>query len=155
MSGTIVAGCGRLGSRLASELSQKGLDVVVIDLQESTFRALLPEFGGFQLIGNAAEFEVLKQANIEQADSLLAVTGEDNLNLMIAQIAHIVFGVKTVLARVIDPAREAVYQDLGVATISPTPLVTRAFLQQLAQPQSGDTIDYSNSMANRPIEPEQ
>lgn len=141
---TIVVGCGRLGSRLASELSQQGIDVVVIDLQESTFRSLLPEFGGFQLVGNAAEFEVLKQAHIEQADSLLAVTGEDNLNLMIAQIAHIVFGVKTVLARVIDPAREAVYQDLGVATISPTPLVTQAFLQQLAQQPSSGRIGHSN-----------
>ena len=128
---TVVIGCGRLGSRLACELSRQGHDVTVIDHQESAFKALSSEFGGFRIVGNAAEFDVLQQAKLHRAHSLLAVTGEDNLNLMVAQIAHVVFNVKTVLARVIDPARERVYQDLGVTTISPTPLVAQVFLQTL------------------------
>ncbi|MEN8444070.1 MAG: NAD-binding protein [Cyanobacteria bacterium J06555_13] len=128
---TIVVGCGRLGSRLASRLSHAGHDVVVIDPQQPAFKALTPDFSGFRLVGNAAEFEVLQQAKIERADSLLAVTGEDNLNLMVAQIAQVIFKVNTVLARVIDPAIEDVYQALGLATVSPTPLVERAFLDKL------------------------
>lgn len=128
---TVVVGCGRLGSRLASQLSSIGHDVVVIDLLESSFRALTPEFGGFRLVGNAAEFEVLQQAKLNRADSLLAVTGEDNLNLMVAQVAQTVFKVHTTLARVIDPAREAVYRELGVETVSPTPLVAQVFMQAL------------------------
>lgn len=128
---SIVVGCGRLGSRLASQLSSAGHDVVVIDRQHHAFKALTPEFSGFRLVGNATEFEVLQQAKIDRANSLLAVTGEDNLNLMVAQIARIVFNVNTVLARVIDPAMEAVYQELGLAIVSPTPLVENAFLEKL------------------------
>ncbi|MEL6138730.1 MAG: TrkA family potassium uptake protein [Cyanobacteria bacterium J06628_6] len=128
---SIVVGCGRLGSRLASQLSWQGHDVVVIDLYESAFRGLAPEFSGFRIVGNAAEFAVLQQAKVDRANSLLAVTGEDNLNLMVAQTARVVFHVERVLARVIDPAREAAYQAIDVATVCPTPLVTAAFLQRL------------------------
>lgn len=127
----IVVGCGRLGSCLASRLSSIGHDVVVIDLQEPTFKALTSGFSGFRLVGNAAEFEVLQRAKIAKADTLLAVTGEDNLNLMVAQVARIIFKVKTVMARVIDPARESVYRNLGVVIVSPTPLVAQTFLKQL------------------------
>lgn len=129
----IVVGCGRLGSRLASQLSNIGHDVVVIDPQQHTFKALTSDFSGFCLVGNAAEFEVLQQAKTDRANSLLAVTGEDNLNLMVAQIAQVVFQVDTVLARVIDPAMEDIYKELNLATVSPTPLVEKAFLDQLEQ----------------------
>ncbi len=128
---SLVVGCGRLGAGLASQLSRQGHDVVVIDLYEAAFRGLAADFSGFRVAGNAAEFDVLRQAKVERANSVLAVTGEDNLNLMVAQTARVVFHVEQVLARVIDPAREAAYQAIDVETVCPTPLVTHAFLQRL------------------------
>ncbi len=127
----VVVGCGRLGSILASRLSHQGHRVVVIDYHESTFSSLSEEFSGFKISGDAAELSILRQAQINRANCLLAVTGEDNLNLMVAQVAKVIFEVETVLARVREPAREEIYRDFGISTISPIKLSATAFLQAL------------------------
>jgi trk system potassium uptake protein TrkA len=127
----VIVGCGRLGATLANRLSHLGHSVVVVDHAEAAFRALSSGFGGFQIVGDAGELSVLKQANIHKADALLAVTGEDTLNLMVAQVAQSVFQVKQVLARVFDPSREAIYQAFDIATISPTSLAADQFMAQL------------------------
>ncbi|MGB7520934.1 MAG: NAD-binding protein [Spirulinaceae cyanobacterium] len=127
----VVVGCGRVGGLLAYRLSAKGNSVVVIDPEEGSFNGLTSEFSGFQIVGDASEVEVLQRAKVAQADCLLAVTDQDNINLMVAQVAKSVFNVSTVLARVFDPARENIYQDFGIATISPTKLSAEAFLQEL------------------------
>ena len=127
----VVVGCGRLGSILASRLSSQGNSVVVIDPYEKSFNNLTSEFSGFQIVGDASELEVLRQAKADKADCLLAVTDNDNINLMVAQVAKTLFNVSTVLARVFDPAREGIYEEFGIATISPTKLSAEAFLNQL------------------------
>lgn len=127
----VIVGCGRLGSILACSLSSQGNSVVVIDPYESSFNNLNSEFSGFQITGDASELAILKTAKAEQADCLLAVTDKDNINLMVAQIAKNIFQISTVLARVFDPAREKIYRDFGIATISPTQLSADAFLANL------------------------
>ncbi|MDJ0707489.1 MAG: NAD-binding protein [Leptolyngbyaceae cyanobacterium MO_188.B28] len=77
----VIVGCGRLESILASQLSGQGHSVVVIDRKEGTFNHLGTEFSGFQIVGDAAELAILRQAKTDKVDCLLAVTGEDNLNL--------------------------------------------------------------------------
>lgn len=129
----VIVGCGRLGSLLALTLSRQGNNVIIIDKDESTFELLSFDFTGFQIPGDAAELSVLREAKLNKADCLLAVTGNDNLNLMVAQIAKIVFSVSTILVRVFDPQREELYRDLGLVTISPTKLASEVFLQTLEQ----------------------
>ena len=124
----VVVGCGRLGSLLAGLLSQAGSSVVVIDRNEAAFELLSPEFSGFRITGDAVEMEVLKVAKAHKAGCLLAVTEDDNVNLMVAQVAHEVFNVPRVMARVFDPRREQVYREFGIETISPTKLTANAFL---------------------------
>ncbi|MBN2429020.1 MAG: TrkA family potassium uptake protein [Deltaproteobacteria bacterium] len=124
----VVVGCGRLGSHLASKLSQAGSNVVVIDCDESAFAHLAPEFSGFCISGDAVQVEVLQKAKVSKADCLLAVTPDDNLNLMVAQVAHEVFAVPKVMARVSDTKRESVYRKFGIATVSPTRLAVDFFL---------------------------
>ncbi len=131
----IVAGCGRLGARLASELSRTGSSVVVIDRDPSRFAALTAEFSGFHLTGDAIEQEVLRSAKIEQADCFLATTNQDNINLMLAQVAKVIYGVPLVMARIYDPLRSPVYERLGIDTISPTELSAQEFL--CADPGAG------------------
>jgi trk system potassium uptake protein TrkA len=129
----VIVGCGRLGSLLASTLSSQGNSVVIIDQDQSTFDNLSLDFSGFQIAGDAAELAVLRESKINKADCLLAVTGNDNLNLMVAQIAKIVFAVPIVLVRVSDPQREELYRDFGLKTISPTKLAAEIFWQTLEQ----------------------
>lgn len=127
----VVVGCGRLGSILASKLSGEGNSVVVIDLNESNFDSLGGEFSGFQIVGDATELAVLRSAKADKADCLLAVTDSDNINIMVAQIAKKLFEIPSVLARVFDPNREAIYRDFGIETISPTQLSAEAFVSSL------------------------
>jgi trk system potassium uptake protein len=128
----VIVGCGRLGGTLADQLSKSGHRVVVIDQREIAFDRLSVDFSGFMLIGDAIELGILKEAKIDQADCLFATTTADNTNLMIAQVARTVFNVPRVVARVFDPAREAIYRDFGIDTVSPTKLSTEALLKVLA-----------------------
>ncbi|RMF25495.1 MAG: TrkA family potassium uptake protein [Cyanobacteria bacterium J083] len=128
-----VLGCGRLGSILASDLSQQGHNLVIIDQDKSTFAHLQAEFSGFTLRGDAAEMQVLEEAKLDKADCLIAVTGKDNLNIMVSQLAKAVFNVPLVLTRILDPAREEIYQKLGLTIISTTKISAQAFLQKLEQ----------------------
>jgi trk system potassium uptake protein TrkA len=129
----VVVGCGRLGSLLANQLSQVGSSVVVIDRDETALEMLAPEVSGFRITGDAVEMEVLQAAKVHKAGCLLAVTEDDNVNLMVAQVAHEVFQVPRVMARVFDPRREAIYREFGIETVSPTRLSADFLLAALQE----------------------
>ncbi|MEL6407728.1 MAG: TrkA family potassium uptake protein [Chloroflexota bacterium] len=127
----IIIGCGRLGSLLATELSSAGDEVVVIDRDASEFDKLSVDFSGYTIAGDAVEKAVLREAGIAEADALFAVTSQDNINLMVAQIASRIFDVETVIARIDDPDREAIYREFGIRTVSQTHLAAQAFIQTI------------------------
>jgi trk system potassium uptake protein TrkA len=129
----VIVGCGRLGGRLANQLSADGHRVTVVDTQERAFDKLTNEFSGYRILGDAIEMHILRQAETGQADYLFTTTHSDNTNLMVAQVAKTQFHVPHVLARVFDPAREAIYADFGIATVSPTNLSALAFLSAMQQ----------------------
>ncbi|HAU36419.1 MAG TPA: potassium transporter TrkA [Phycisphaerales bacterium] len=129
----VIVGCGRLGSHLANQLSRAGHSVVVVDTDERAFGNLSPEYSGFRMEGDATEIAVLKQAKVGKADLLIATTRDDNVNLMVAQVAKTEFGIQRVLARVFEPQREAVYQRLGVETVCPTAVAAELFLKSIAK----------------------
>lgn len=124
----IVVGCGRLGGLLATRLSHNGHKIMVIDKREVAFDKLSADFSGFKFVGDVTEPSILRQAEIENADYVFAVTTLDNTNLMVAQVARHIFNVPHVVARVFDPLREAVYCDFGIQTISPTKLALTQFM---------------------------
>ncbi len=130
----VIVGCGRVGAMLANRLSSLGTNVVVVDRNEAAFDNLAAEFSGFRVLGEATELATLRQANIQRADCVLAVTPDDNANVMIAQMAGITFGVPKVMARIFDPAREGVYREFGIETVNPTRASVELFLQALQKP---------------------
>jgi trk system potassium uptake protein len=113
---------------LANNLSPQGHQVSVIDRRETQFDKLLADFTGYRIIGDAVERHVLESAGIHNTDFLFATTTSDNTNLMVAQVAKVIFEVPKVVARVYDPAREMIYKDFGIETISPTKLSANVFL---------------------------
>lgn len=115
----IIAGCGRFGALLANQLSRQGHSIVVVDTNDVKFRNLSGEFSGFRLEGDATELSVLQQAKAHEADKLIAVTRDDNVNLAIAQVAKEIFKVPLVVARVNDPQRESIFRELGIHTVCP------------------------------------
>ena len=122
----LIVGCGRVGSRLASQLDGEGHEVIVVDWAPGAFSkaagrgALSPEFNGNFVVGDATDSELLRKAGIEDADAFVAVTEGDNRNIMASQIAKQVYKVPRVVCRIYDPIRQDVYRRLGLEVYCPT-----------------------------------
>lgn len=127
----IIIGCGRLGSSIANSMSDIGTNVLVIDNNKDAFRKLLPSFGGLTLSGDAADLDILHEAQIEKATIVLAVTNNDNTNIMVAQIAKALFNIQRVIARLYDPERECIYREFGINTICPSVLSAKEITKLL------------------------
>ncbi len=123
----VIVGCGRFGSFLANTYSKAGSSVVVIDPDPKSFSSLSSDFSGFTLEGSASEFDILNQAKTKKADLFVAATEKDSMNLYIAQIAKIHFGVRDVIARISDPELTNMYEDTGIDVICPA-LVSMQYL---------------------------
>ena len=122
---TVVVGCVRLGAGIADTLYGEGEDVVVVDKDKDSFRKLSSSFGGLSVEGNGMDLDILDSVELKRADTLIAVTDNDNVNIMISQLAKEVFNVRKVIARLSDPQRSCVYQDFGIETICPSVLSAR------------------------------
>jgi len=127
----VIMGCGRVGSHLASLLDADGHDVIILDINEYSFRRLAPTFNGTALLGNGTEEDSLKRAGIEQADAFIAVTQGDNRNVMAAQICKHVFKVPRVICRLYDPLRQEMYSNLGLEAFSPTTIIAQMLREKL------------------------
>lgn len=118
----IIAGCRKVGLNLANDLSQDNHDIVVIDSDPKNFEPLGSGFNGVTITGMPIDEDILRSAGIERADALAAVTNDDNMNVMISQIARELFHVPVVITRVYDPERESVFNKMGLLTICTTTL---------------------------------
>jgi trk system potassium uptake protein TrkA len=94
--------------------------VTVVDRDRPALNRLGPDFGGSAVIGIGIDEDVLRRAGIEQAQAFIAVTDEDNTNVMAAQVARDIFGVPRVICRIYDPLRVEIYRNLGLEIICPT-----------------------------------
>ena len=120
----IIVGCGRLGSVLSKELSDNGHNISVIDSNAKRLEALGSGFNGLSIKGIEYDSNVLRQAGISHADYLLALTSDDNLNIMVSLIAKECFKVSRVIARVNEPSKKSAYELLDIDMINPTELTS-------------------------------
>jgi len=127
----VVVGCGRVGSGLASILEDGGHTVAVIDKAQKAFRRLPEGFGGRKVVGVGFDRDRLREAGIEEASALAAVTSGDNSNIMVARTAREVFGLEHVVARIYDPRRAAIYEKLGIPTIATVQWTTDRVLRRI------------------------
>lgn len=137
----IIVGCGRLGANLANTLSDGGGSVVVIDKNKEAFRKLSPSFGGIVVAGDATDIHVLEEAQLGKATAVIAVTNNDNTNIMVAQLAKELLGIRHVIARLYDPERECVYREFGIDTICPAVLSAKEIDKLLNIPNSGEASE--------------
>jgi trk system potassium uptake protein TrkA len=116
----LVIGCGRVGSSVALELDRLGWEVTAVDEKEDALHRLGEHWSGGFVVGHGMDIDVLTEAGIEEADAVVVATNGDNTNLVIGQAAQKRFKIETTVVRVLDPARAALYKDLGLWTVSPT-----------------------------------
>ncbi len=114
---TIIIGGGRVGRALAERLEERDEDVVIIDNDEQAVEELRAD--GFSVRhDDGASQEVLEAVGAGNAKVVAAATGEDDVNLLIAQLAKNTFDVETVVARVNQPGNVDAFEDLDVEAIS-------------------------------------
>lgn len=116
----VIIGCGKVGAKFAQVMSEEGNEIVIVSNDSKSFKNLPPDFDGLTVTGVPIDQDVLKMAGIETADVLVAVTEDDNINIMVCQVAKEIFKVPKVIARIYNPAREHVFHEFGLETICPT-----------------------------------
>jgi trk system potassium uptake protein TrkA len=123
----LVAGGGKVGANFARTLLQDGKrEVTLIEQRRDRFERLEQELEHHVLLGDATEIHVLERAGIARPpDVVAALTGDDEDNLVISQLAREKYGVPKVIARVNDPRNQAHFDLLG---ISPTVSATRGLM---------------------------
>jgi len=127
----IILGSGRVGARLATELSGAGHEITIIDKNSVAFRRLGKDYHGQVVVGTGIDSDVLRKAGIDSADVFLALTNGDNTNLMTAQVAKKIFKINRVMARCYDPERAKAFRELGIQTICSTSIMAEQIEKEM------------------------
>jgi trk system potassium uptake protein TrkA len=122
----IIAGAGKVGWNLARELIAKGQEVSLIESDHRRYRVVEEELEHAVQYGDATELWVLERAGIQRADLVIAVTGDDEDNMLICQVAKEKYGAQRIVARVNNPRNVQHFKLLGIQpAVSATDLILR------------------------------
>lgn len=128
----IVAGGGKVGFYLTKTLINEGYEVLLVEKNPTKCDIYMKQFGAAIMQGDAAEASRLQEAGAARADVVIAVTGDDEDNLVICQVAKERFAVKRAIARVNNPKNEELFRKLGIdATVSNTNVIMNMIEQQI------------------------
>lgn len=128
----IVIGGGRLGYYLLKALLDEGHEVLVLEKNATICRTIINELGSVCVRGDGCEAATLADAGTGRADMLVAVTGDDEDNLVACQVAKHKFNVPSTIARIRNPNNETIFKKLGVdVTVSATNIIIEAIEQEV------------------------
>lgn len=129
----VIIGYGRVGSRTVASLMEGGHQISLVD-KEATRLSRASQLEGVDLVqGNGIDVDVQREAGMGEADLLLAVTRDDNVNLMAAQVARTHFHVPKAIARVYEPSHaEATQEDPQLAIVCPTLFAVQLIVDQVS-----------------------
>src|SRR5215467_11389305 len=122
----IVGGGGQIGYYVTKGLLAQGHEVLLLDKDARRVQTLSEELGSAVLRGDACEARTLEEVGCSRAEIVIAVTGDDEDNLVICQMAKERFNVRKTIARVNNPKNEQLFAKLGIdITVSPTKTILR------------------------------
>jgi len=120
----IIVGGGKVGFYLAKELLNAEHEVLIIERDSKRVSILNDEFGTNIIAGDGCEVKIMEDAGIARADAIIAVTGDDEDNLVVCQIARHKYNVPRTIARINNPKNEKIFHRLGIdVTVSSTELI--------------------------------
>lgn len=130
----IVVGGGKVGYYLTKTLVNEGYEVLLIEKNPKKVAIYAERFGAVVLEGDGAEFSTLEKAGMGRADVCIAVTGDDEDNLVICQTAKMQFDVPRTIARVNNPKNEELFKRLGIdVTVSSTNIILSIIEQEIPE----------------------
>lgn len=145
----VILGAGQVGRSLARNLANEDNDITIIDTDKIALRELREKLDVHTRYGHASHPDVLEQANVNDADMLIAVTNSDEVNMISCQIAYSLFRTPTKIARV-RAAGYLEHQELFTpelipvdVLISPEELITRHIQRLIANPGTLQVIDFA------------
>ena len=128
----IIAGGGRVGYYLTKALLNEGHEVLVIEKSAVVYETFVEEMGSICIRGDGCEAATLEEVGTGRADMLVAVTGDDEDNLVACQVARHKFNVPRTIARLRNPQREKLFKKLGVdVTVSSTQVILEVIQQEV------------------------
>ncbi len=110
----LIVGGGKVGLNTARQLRRLGHEIALIEQRKSRYDLIAEELAESLVFGDGTEVWVLERAGIARADMVVAVTGDDEDNIIIAQVADMKFGVPKVVARVNNPFNQPTFDLLGL-----------------------------------------
>jgi len=146
----LVLGAGRVGTSVVSNLAQESYDVVVVDTNPEILRDLRDRFDIATITGNAAHPPILEKAGAATADLVVAVTSDDETNMLACQISHALFRVPKKIARIraIEYTRHpGLFGADGVTVdvvISPEQIISDFISSLLAYPGASQVLDFAD-----------
>ncbi len=130
----IIAGAGKVGWNLARELMAKGHEVTLIEGYRRRYLVVEQELEHAVQYGDATELWVLERAGISRADLVIAVTGDDEDNMLICQMAKEKYLCERIVARVNNPRNLSTFKLLGIQpAVSATDLILRLIEHEVPQ----------------------
>ena len=128
----IIVGGGKVGYYLARALLDEGHEVLVLEKEAKEIALICDELGSVCARGDGCEAATLAEVGAARADMLVAVTGDDEDNLVACQVAKHKFNVPRTVARVSNPKNEAIFKKLGIdVTISSTTVILEKIEQEV------------------------
>ena len=134
----IVVGGGKVGYYLTKQLLSEGHEVLLLEKDRRRQAALAEQMGEVVMQGDGCEVRIMSEAGFGRADVIVAVTGDDEDNLVICQMAKRKFEAPRTVARVNDPDNLALFEKLGIdTTVSSTQIIFNLLDQQI---ETGEII---------------
>ena len=124
----VVIGGGRVGYYLAKALISEGHETLVVEKNRVVYDNIIESLGSVAYHGDGCEASTLAEVGTGRADMLVAVTGDDEDNLVSCQVAKHKFNVPRTVARLRNPQREVLFKKLGIdVTVSSTKILLPFF----------------------------
>ncbi len=149
----IICGAGRVGFAIAKSLTEQDHSVTVIDQSSDDIQKINESLDVKAIVGKATLPTILEKANTSEADMIIAVTRNDEINMLICQIAYSIFKVPKTIARIrsqdyLDPKFSTLYnkENLPIdVIISPEFEIAKSILRKLESPGSLDNVTFANN----------
>ena len=149
----IICGAGRVGFTIAKLLSEQGHSITVIDLSSEDIQKISDTLDVKVIVGKATYPSILEKANASEADMIIAVTRNDEINMLICQIAFSIFKIPKKIARIrsqdyLNPKFTGVYnkENLPIdVIISPEIEIAKSIQQKLEAPGALDSVPFAEN----------